>query len=72
MTMKATSAPAGLTERETAVLLLIAAGQTNRAIGRALTISPVTARNHVTRVFKKLGVKRRVDAALWLVHHDIF
>ncbi len=52
-----------LTPRELAVLELLSAGQTNREIAAALYISPSTAGVHVSNILRKLGAKRRVDAA---------
>jgi DNA-binding CsgD family transcriptional regulator len=57
------SAPYGLTERELAVLRLLAAGRTNPQIGAELYISPTTARVHVSNILRKLGVTSRVQAA---------
>lgn len=53
-----------LTAREREVLALIAAGMTNKAIGRALDISPATAKAHVERILAKLGVADRTQAAV--------
>jgi DNA-binding NarL/FixJ family response regulator len=53
----------GLTERESEVLRLLAEARTNREIGEALFISPKTVSVHVTSLMRKLGVKRRADAA---------
>jgi DNA-binding CsgD family transcriptional regulator len=58
-----TDAPPILTRREAAVLQLLTQGQTNREIGAALYISPSTAGVHVSNVLRKLGCRRRVDAA---------
>jgi DNA-binding NarL/FixJ family response regulator len=55
--------PLILTRRETAVLQLLSQGQTNREIGAALYISPSTAGVHVSNIVRKLGCRRRVDAA---------
>jgi DNA-binding CsgD family transcriptional regulator len=52
-----------LTPRELAVLELLAEGQTNREIATALYISRSTAGVHVSNILRKLGAKRRVDAA---------
>ncbi len=52
-----------LTARELAVLELLASGHTNREIAAALFISPSTAGVHVSNILRKLGAKRRVDAA---------
>jgi DNA-binding CsgD family transcriptional regulator/tetratricopeptide (TPR) repeat protein len=53
----------GLTEREQEVLALLGRGRTNSEIGAALVISPKTASVHVTNIMRKLGVRRRVEAA---------
>ncbi len=55
--------PRGLTDREAAVLRLLAAGHTNREIGQRLFISPKTASVHVTNILRKLAVRDRVQAA---------
>jgi len=52
-----------LTARELAVLELLSDGQTNREIAASLYISPSTAGVHVSNILRKLGAKRRVDAA---------
>ena len=53
----------GLTPRELEVLLLVAEGCTNRAIGETLFMSEKTASVHVSRILAKLGVHGRVEAA---------
>ena len=53
----------GLTPRELQVLLLVAEGRTNRAIGEQLFMSEKTASVHVSRILAKLGVGGRVEAA---------
>jgi DNA-binding CsgD family transcriptional regulator len=53
----------GLTQREADVLRLLAEARTNREIGDALFISPKTVSVHVSSIMRKLGVRRRADAA---------
>ncbi|CAL9550649.1 HTH-type transcriptional regulator MalT [Streptomyces sp. enrichment culture] len=53
----------GLTSRERDVLLLVAAGNTNRRIAEELFISPKTASVHVSNILAKLGVSGRGEAA---------
>ena len=53
----------GLSGREREVLLLVAAGHSNREIAEALFISPKTAGVHVSNILAKLGVGGRVEAA---------
>ncbi|RKS78748.1 LuxR family two component transcriptional regulator [Actinomadura pelletieri DSM 43383] len=57
----------GLTPRESAVMDLIARGRTNAEIADDLVISEFTVKNHVNRIFAKLGVGTRGAAiARWL------
>jgi DNA-binding CsgD family transcriptional regulator/tetratricopeptide (TPR) repeat protein len=53
----------GLTVREREVLLLVAAGRTNRQIGEELFMSEKTASVHVSRIVSKLRVANRAEAA---------
>ena len=57
------TAPYRLTERELAVLQLLAAGRSNAQIGTELFISAKTVSVHVTGILRKLGVANRVQAA---------
>ena len=60
-----TSRPSpSLSEREAEVLSLLGRGMTNRAIAATLRIAPDTARHHVAAVYRKLGVRTRLNAAL--------
>ncbi|MFG2064846.1 response regulator [Micromonospora sp. NPDC048871] len=52
---------AALTAREREVMLMIAAGLSNVEIGRALRMSPLTAKTHVSRIITKLGVRDRAQ-----------
>ncbi|MEF2524740.1 MULTISPECIES: response regulator transcription factor [Streptomyces] len=53
-----------LSERERAVLELIGDGLTNRQIAKRLYLSEKTVKNHISRLLGKLGVERRVQAAV--------
>lgn len=55
-----------LTPREWEIARLAAAGASNKAIGRALGISPRTAGTHLGNLYRKLGVSSRVELAAWL------
>ncbi|MCX5010323.1 response regulator transcription factor [Streptomyces sp. NBC_00555] len=55
---------AALSERERAVLELIGDGLTNRQIAKQLYLSEKTVKNHISRLLGKLGVERRVQAAV--------
>jgi DNA-binding NarL/FixJ family response regulator len=57
------AAVARLTAREREVLQLLARGLDNEGIGRALHLSPHTARTHVGNILRKLKVHSRAEAA---------
>jgi DNA-binding NarL/FixJ family response regulator len=54
-----------LTAREREVLALMVSGEGNAAIAQILVVSPKTVRNHVTSIFRKLGVTSRDEAIMY-------
>jgi DNA-binding NarL/FixJ family response regulator len=58
-----------LTPRETDVLRLIAAGQSNREIARTLFVSEATVKTHVNRIFAKTGSRDRSQALRYAYAH---
>ena len=54
-----------LTRREKEVLSLMCEGADDAAIAKELGVSRNTLRNHVARVYAKIGVNRRAQAILW-------
>jgi ATP/maltotriose-dependent transcriptional regulator MalT len=65
-----TSAPS-LSARETEIMTLIAAGHSNGEIAAKLTVAEKTVKNHVNRIYAKLGVgSRRAAIAYWQGTHD--
>ncbi|MFE9255335.1 response regulator [Streptomyces sp. NPDC006879] len=69
---KADPEPQGLptlTEREREILLMVSEGLTNRQIGERLFLSEKTVKNVISRLFTKLGVERRVQAAVIASQH---
>jgi DNA-binding NarL/FixJ family response regulator len=62
---------AELTGREREVLGLVAEGLPNKLIARRLEISEKTVKAHLTRVFERIGVTDRTQAALWAQRHGI-
>lgn len=55
---------AALSPREREILGLIGEGLTNRQIGKRLYLSEKTVKNNVSRLLAKLGVERRIQAAV--------
>ncbi|MBX3081517.1 MAG: response regulator transcription factor [Anaerolineae bacterium] len=53
-----------LTAREIEILRLMAQGHSNREIADTLVITEGTAKNHITNIFGKLGVRDRTQAVL--------
>ena len=60
---------AGLTEQELRILEKIAAGLSNKQIGRELDIAEGTVKVHVKHILRKLELRSRVEAAVWAVEH---
>jgi DNA-binding NarL/FixJ family response regulator len=60
-----------LSARELDVLRLIARGMENAEIAEALSISPRTAKNHVSNILSKLGLPGRVQAAIYAVRRGL-
>jgi LuxR family maltose regulon positive regulatory protein len=59
---RAGGAAGGLSERELAVLHLLAAGHTNQEIGKALFLAIGTVKKHTHNIYTKLGVANRTQA----------
>jgi len=59
---EARAAELGLTPREIEILEQVAAGLSNREIAAALFVSENTVKTHVSRLFDKLGARRRTQA----------
>jgi len=53
-----------LTSREQEILRILMQGGTNKEIGRKLFISEKTVKSHLNSIFKKLNVRRRLEAIL--------
>lgn len=61
----------GLTKRELEVLSLIANGATNREIAENLFVSEGTVKNHVSNILNRLGLRDRMQAAIFAFQHDL-
>lgn len=62
--------PAGLTARQAEVLGLLSEGLTDRAIAERLYISPKTVGHHVSAILRKLEVRNRSEAIVWVGSHS--
>ena len=58
-----------LSRREVEVLRLLGEGLSNREIAERLFISPKTAEHHVSRIYAKLGLSTRGEAAAYAVRN---
>lgn len=58
-----------LTDRERQVLKMIAGGNSNKVIGHKLGITEGTVKVHVKNLLHKLGLRSRVEAAVWAMEH---
>jgi DNA-binding CsgD family transcriptional regulator len=56
----------GLTPAESRTAQLVARGHTNREVARALFVSEKAVEGHLTRVYRKLGVRSRAELAVRL------
>ena len=62
---------ASLTSRELEVLIKVANGMFNKEIATSLNISERTVKNHISNIFKKIGVSDRTQAAVFAIKNDI-
>lgn len=60
-----------MTKREKQILKLVSSGLTNKHIARKLDITEGTVKVHIKHLFKKLGLKSRVEAAIWAMEHKL-
>jgi DNA-binding NarL/FixJ family response regulator len=60
-----------LTQRETQVLRHVALGLSNKEIGRSLSISIETVKEHVQNILRKISVTDRTQAAVWAVRKGL-
>jgi len=63
--------PAGLTERETQIVGLLARGLQTKQMARALDISAKTADGHIQNAYRKMGVSTRAAATLFAMEHGL-
>ena len=65
------SATTALTDREMEVMELMAHGHKNEEIAEKLVITTQTVKNHIRSIFRKLGVKTRVEAVLYAINNKL-
>lgn len=63
--------PAGLTERETEVVVLVARGLSNDEIARQAGITRATAKTHISNVLAKLGLTSRLQVVVWAYENGL-
>jgi DNA-binding NarL/FixJ family response regulator len=60
-----------LTPREKEALQLLAEGLDNAAIARKLVVATRTVQNHISHIYRKLGVTSRTQAVLFAIRHGL-
>ncbi len=63
--------PSGLSGREVEVLAMLARGRSNKEIAAHLHLAEPTIKNHIARVYEKIGVRTRAAAALFANEHGL-
>ena len=63
---------AQLTGREVQILQCVAQGKTNKNIARELAIADSTVKVHVKNLLRKIGLRSRVEAAVWVLENKLF
>jgi DNA-binding NarL/FixJ family response regulator len=63
--------PAGLTDREAEVIILLARGLQTKQVARRLGISVKTADHHIQSAYRKMGVSTRAAATLFAMEHGL-
>jgi DNA-binding CsgD family transcriptional regulator len=67
----ARSYPDGLSQREVDVLALLAAGKSNKEIGRALTLSVRTVERHIANIYPKIDAHSRTEATAYALRNGL-
>jgi len=61
----------GLTSRELALITRVAAGLSNKDVGREFSISERTVKHHLTNIYDKLGISNRLELAVFALNHHL-
>jgi DNA-binding NarL/FixJ family response regulator len=60
-----------LSIREGEIIRLIAFGLSNKEIGAQLVLAEKTVKNHITRIFSKIQVTARTQAAIYAIRNGL-
>lgn len=60
-----------LTKREIQILRHLAKGESNKSMARNLFISEATIKNHLYRIYEKINVHSRTQAAIYALENRI-
>ncbi len=60
-----------LTDQETRIIKMVAAGLNNEAITDALSVTRNTMKTHMRNIYTKLGVSDRTQAAIWAIRNGL-
>ena len=66
-----TPAPDSMTPTELAILESLEEGLSNKDIARKLEIAPVTVKAHLTRLYRRFGVKTRLELLAYAIGHHL-
>jgi DNA-binding NarL/FixJ family response regulator len=69
--LRVAAAADNLSDREREVLALVGAGVPNKQIALRLGISPKTVKSHLSHIFRHIGVRDRLQAAMWARRHGL-
>lgn len=60
-----------LTRREKQIIRLVARGMSNKSVAQLLSISDATVHFHLKNIYRKLGVRNRTSATVFIVCHAL-
>ena len=60
-----------LTPREKQIIRLVARGMSNKSVAQLLAISEATVHFHLKNIYRKLGVRNRTSATVFIVCHTL-
>jgi len=66
------SSVARLTRREVEILRLVAEGNSNPDVARLLWITDHTVKFHLANIYRKLGIRNRIEASEWASQNGLF